>query len=71
MKVSYDKETDLLYIRLDETVQDVVNKRITDDVVLDVGEDDRIIGIEILGASSHVKLEKLLPIQHEGISTPA
>lgn len=71
MKISYDKETDLLYIRLDDSQQEAINKRITDDVVLDVGEDDRIIGIEILGASSHVKLEKLLPIQHEGISASA
>ncbi len=67
MKVKYDKKSDLLYIRLDESTQDVINKRVTDDVVLDIGKNEKIIGIEIIDASSHVALEKLLPIHHEGI----
>ena len=69
MKVTYDDKSDLLYIRLDESKQDVLNKRVTDDVVLDIGKDNRIVGIEILGASTHVDLSKILPIQHEGIKT--
>lgn len=69
MKITYDDKSDLLYIRLDESKQDVINKRITDDVVLDIGAGERIIGIEILDASSHVDLNKILPIQHEGIKT--
>jgi uncharacterized protein YuzE len=32
---------------------------------LDIGEGDRIIGIEILDASKHVSLEGLLPIKYE------
>jgi uncharacterized protein YuzE len=69
MKVTYNDKTDLLYIRLDESRQDVINKRVSDDVVLDIGEGDKIIGIEILEASTHVDLSKILPIQHEGIKS--
>jgi len=71
MKITYDDKSDLLYIRLDESTQDVVNKRIDDDVVLDIGEGDKIVGIEILSASLHVNLSKILPIQHEGIKVSA
>ena len=69
MKITYDNKSDLLYIRLDESKQDVINKRVTDNIVLDIGVGERIIGIEILDASSHVDLNKILPIQHEGIKT--
>ena len=69
MKITYDDKSDLLYIRLDESKQDVVNKHVTDDIVLDIGAGERIVGIEILDASSHVDLDKILPIQHEGIKT--
>lgn len=71
MKVTYDDKSDLLYIRLDESTQDVMNKRVDDDVVLDIGKGDKIVGIEILEASTHVDLSKLLPIQHEGIKVSA
>ena len=56
---------DLLCIRLDDRTQDVVNKRVSEAVVLDIGEKNRIIGIEIIDASKHVSLEKLLPIKYE------
>ena len=65
MNVLYNDRTDLLYIRLDNTKQDVVNRRVSEDIVLDIGEGGRIIGIEILDASKHVTLEKLLPVQYE------
>jgi uncharacterized protein YuzE len=31
---------------------------------LDLGEDDRIVGIEILDASKHLNLERLLPVKY-------
>jgi len=43
----------------------VINKRLSEDIVLDIGEDDRIVGIEILDASRHVNLETLLPVKYE------
>ena len=65
MNVLYNDRTDLLYIRLDDRKQDVVNRRVSEDIVLDIGEGDRIIGIEILDASKNVTLEKLLPVKYE------
>ncbi len=65
MHVSYNDRTDLLYIRLDDRKQDVINRRVSDVVVLDIGEGDRIIGIEILDASRHVTLDRLLPVKYE------
>ena len=65
MNILCDDKKDLLYIRLDDRTQDVVNKRVSEDIVLDIGEGNRIIGIEIIDASKHVSLEKLLPIKYE------
>ena len=65
MNISYNDKTDLLYIRLDDRKQDVMNRRVSEDVVLDIGEADRIIGIEILDASKRVTLERLLPVRYQ------
>jgi len=65
MNILYNDKTDLLYIRLDEREQEVVNKRISEDIVMDIGKDERLIGIEILDASKHVNLKRLLPIKYE------
>lgn len=67
MNVLYNDRTDLLYIRLDDKKQDVVNRRVSEDIVLDIGEGDRIVGIEILDASKHITLERLLPIKYEAL----
>jgi uncharacterized protein YuzE len=64
MQILYDARTDLLYLRLDDRKQEVINKRLSEDIVLDLGEDDRIIGIEILDASKHLNLERLLPVEY-------
>ena len=65
MHVYYNDRTDLLYIRFDDRKQEVINKRVSEDVVLDIGEGDRIIGIEVLDASKHVTLDRLLPVSYE------
>ena len=64
MNILYNDKIDLLYIRLDERKQEVVNKRISEDIVLDIGKDEILIGIEILDASKHVNLGRLLPIKY-------
>ena len=65
MHVLYNDRTDLLYMRLDDRKQEVINKRVSEDVVLDIGEGGRIIGIEIVDASKHVTLDRLLPVRYE------
>jgi len=64
MQIHYDAKTDLLYLRLDDERQPVVNRRVSEGIVLDIGSDDRVVGIEILDASRHVRMEKLLPVTY-------
>jgi len=65
MKVIYDDKIDLLYIRLDDRKQDVVNKRVSEDIVLDMGENEKVVGIEILNASRNINLERLSPVRYK------
>jgi uncharacterized protein YuzE len=65
MQILYDAKTDLLYLRLDDKKQEVVNKRISEDIVIDLGKGERIIGIEILDASKRLNLKSLLPVKYE------
>jgi uncharacterized protein YuzE len=65
MEIFYNSQTDLLYLRLDDRKQEVLNKRISDDIVIDIGDDNRIVGIEIIDASRNLNLEKLLPLKAE------
>ncbi|MBI4526549.1 MAG: DUF2283 domain-containing protein [Deltaproteobacteria bacterium] len=65
MEILYNAKTDLLYIRLDERKQEVINRRPSDDIVLDIGEGDRIVGIEIMEASKHLNLESILPVRYQ------
>ena len=64
MTIHYDSATDLLYLRIEQETQEVINKRVTEDIVLDIGKDNKIIGIEIMDASQHVNLSKLMPIEY-------
>ena len=64
MKIEYDDKYDLLYLRFDDTFQEVVNQRINDHIVLDIGKDDKLVGIEILGAMEVLNLNNLLPIDY-------
>ena len=67
MIIHYDSKTDLLYLRLNTEKQQVTNIQVTEDIVLDIGEDDKIVGIEILDSSKRVNLEKLLPIEYSKV----
>ncbi len=71
MQIHYNVKTDLLYIRLDDQKQPVINRQLSEGIVVDVGEGDRIVGIEILDASKHLNLERLLPVQYEIASKAA
>ncbi|MBI2906490.1 MAG: DUF2283 domain-containing protein [Chloroflexi bacterium] len=64
MQIVYDAKTDLLYIRLDDRKQELINRRVNEDMVLDIGEGDKIVGIEILDASKRLNLDRLLPVKY-------
>lgn len=65
MDIIYNELTDLLYIRLDDKKQKVINKQITEDIVLDLNGEEKLVGIEIVNASKRINLEKILPIKHK------
>ena len=50
MKISYDAEIDAVYIRLIEGHQECRTLRLNEDVALNIGADERLVGIEILDA---------------------
>lgn len=64
MQIHYDSKIDLLYLRLEPEKQPVINVKVTDDITLDIGENEKIVGIEILDASKHVNLENLMPVEY-------
>ena len=69
MKLAYDKQADALYIRLIEGEFQCRVVRLTDDIALDFAAGEKLVGIEILGASRlfekpdtpTVELQDLLP----------
>ncbi|MBW4679630.1 MAG: DUF2283 domain-containing protein [Microcoleus vaginatus WJT46-NPBG5] len=50
MKISYDSEVDALYIRLVEGKHQCRTLQLTDEIALNIGENELLIGIEILDA---------------------
>lgn len=65
MQIHYNAKKDLLYIRLGERKQEVVNRRPSEDIVLDIGEGNRLVGIEIMDASKHLDIKSLLPVKYQ------
>lgn len=50
MKISYDYEVDALYIRLLDGPQQCRTVRLSDEVALNMGEGEQLVGIEVLDA---------------------
>ncbi len=50
MKISYDAEVDALYIRLIDGPQECRTVRLNEEVALNIGPDEKLVGIEILDA---------------------
>jgi uncharacterized protein YuzE len=50
MRITYDAEVDALYIRLLEGERQCRTLRLTDEVSLNIGEGEVLVGIEILDA---------------------
>ena len=68
MTINYDSKTDLLYIRLDQHTHTLTNRRVNEDVVLDIDEKGKIVGIEITDASRNIELDSLLPVNFKRAS---
>lgn len=66
MKISYDQKADALYIQLREGVF-VENKEVSEGLVLDLGEKNTILGIEILDARRKITPDS---ISHVDVQVP-
>ena len=67
MKISYDKEIDAVYIRLVEGKYECRTLRLTDEIALNLGEKELLVGIEILDAKKILGKGKLPKILLENI----
>jgi len=68
MKISYDSEIDALYIRLIEGKHACRTVRLNDEIALNMGKGEKLIGIEILDAKEVLGAGKLPAIIFEGIA---
>jgi len=64
MRITYDTKYDVLYIELTESGE-VLNQNLTDDITIDLDKEGKIAGIEVLSASEHIHLSKILPVGKE------
>ncbi|GBC85340.1 hypothetical protein HRbin11_01789 [bacterium HR11] len=68
MRITYDTQADALYIQLREG-KFVRNQEVAEGVILDIGEGDVLLGIEILEASTRLspgdlaRVEVLMPLE--------
>lgn len=64
MRITYDTKYDVLYIEFSES-NEVLNQNLTDDITMDLDKKGKIAGIEVLSASEHFDLSKILPVEKE------
>ena len=60
-QIKYDPEVDAAYISFKKGTIQVTTIRITEDVAIDLGLHEEIVGIEILDASVHLGFKKEAP----------
>ncbi|HPA44653.1 MAG TPA: DUF2283 domain-containing protein [bacterium] len=51
MRISYDSEVDALYIRLVEGEHECRTMRLNEDIALNIGPGETLVGIEVLDAT--------------------
>ncbi len=71
MKISYDSATDALYIRLVEGQQECRTLRLTDEIALNIGENEMLVGIEVLDAIKTIGHGELPTVILENIASNA
>ncbi len=61
MKIRYDRRVDAAYIYLREEPAEVTTVRLTDDIAVDFGPGEEVVGIEILSASKRLGIDPQKP----------
>ena len=64
MRITYDTKADALYINLHEGVF-ARNREVEPGVVLDIGSNDELLGIEILDASTRLDMADISKVSIE------
>ena len=67
MKISYDPEVDALYIRLIEGECECRTLRLNEEIALNLGPDETLVGIEILDAKEVIGKGELPPVVLENV----
>ena len=67
MKISYDSEIDALYIRFVEGKHECRTVRLNEEVALNIGAGEKLVGIEILDAKEVLGSGKVPSISLEGL----
>jgi uncharacterized protein YuzE len=67
MKISYDPEVDALYIRLIEGAYECRTVRLNEEVALNIGPGELLVGIEILDAKEVLGKGQLPPVILENV----
>jgi uncharacterized protein YuzE len=62
MKIKYDPQVDAAYISFKKGPTQVTTIRVTEDLAIDFGPNDKFVGIEVLDASQHLDLSKENPL---------
>jgi len=68
MQITYDTTNDLLYIRFDKKEQTVTNVTVNDNIILDINQENKLVGIEILDASEIIAMDQLFPITKQQLN---
>lgn len=71
MRISYDAEIDALYIRLLEGKHECRSVRLSDEVALNIGAGEKLVGIEILDAKEVLGSGKIPAVILEGLESAA
>ncbi len=69
MKISYDREIDALYIRLLDGKHECRSVRLSDEIALNIGAGEKLVGIEILDATSVLSLGETPSVTLEGLES--
>lgn len=67
MKISYDPEVDALYIRLLDGRHECRSVRLSDEVALNISAGERLVGIEILDATTVLGIGKTPTVTLQGL----
>ena len=71
MKITYDPEIDALYIRIIEGDHECRTVRLNDEIALNIGEGEKLVGIEILDVKEVLGIQDAPEIVLENLNARA